>query len=289
LIYSRIAGKVPFTDKYGLRYYLWPDTRLVDTMIYGCRTDDEGIILLVQQILRQLQGKREQQAGQDPLIIIDVGAYIGVISLSMAQFLHASDRLFAFEPLPLTFERLKQNIRLNRYEPTVAVIPWGVADQIQEHVHLCLTKVPGDNYIMDGPLSAKFGRDKFCDIRTTTIDAFAKERRIETITILKVDAEGKDFAVLRGTEKFLKEGQVSYLFVEHDADYPQNNSAVLDLLRRYGYQIYYIVRNTDRVVRDIRKYPAGYKAVMNLLAISPRAPLSAEDLMLKISDEKREG
>ena len=38
-------GYVPFTDKFGVRYYLWPDYRLENFVFRGVGVDDEGVFL----------------------------------------------------------------------------------------------------------------------------------------------------------------------------------------------------------------------------------------------------
>jgi FkbM family methyltransferase len=57
-------------------------------------------------------------------IIVDIGAHVGVISMTFAK--RHGCRVYAYEPQPLNFRRLRENIALNRLEHLITAHPYAV-------------------------------------------------------------------------------------------------------------------------------------------------------------------
>ena len=60
LMWGNAFGRVPFKDKFGVRYYLWPDYRLEDFVSRGVGVDDEGVFRQSINILSDLVKKRKK-------------------------------------------------------------------------------------------------------------------------------------------------------------------------------------------------------------------------------------
>jgi len=266
-ICATIFGKVPYEDKFGLRYYIWKDTRLISTILTGVRTDDTGVIFHICKILDALVARKTQ------ITCFDVGAYIGVISLAMASKMTGKGRVFAFEPSQTNYRRLVGNIELSGYS---IIFPKniGILDSVEDEVLLQITDDPGNTFIITSNQLSTCKAEKIIEkIRADTIYEFCKRHKIECIDILKIDAEGTDDKVLIGAKHLLASGLISYIICEFDQD-TRCGDQCLSILDAYGYEILFIVRNGDCLVRSLDNYPFGqYKPPLNLLAISPRAPL----------------
>ena len=271
--YATIFGKVRFKDKYGLKYYLWKDTRLRSSVFQEIRSDDTGVIIQVFDILRELQ-KRKQN-----LVCFDVGAFMGVITLAMASRLGPHDKVFSFEPTWPTYSKLLDNISLNKYK---IVTPKNLAlSNSSKEAIINITKDPGQSYMLPEDQVAKdwlvpdnSNYQEIVDtqeISVDTIDEFTKREKLHHIDILKIDAEGQDLNVLRGSNKLLKSKTINYIICEiEDA---AANEAIMSLLGSYDYDLFYIVRNGEFLVKDLNDYPyQSYKKPLNVLAISPKAP-----------------
>ena len=139
-------------------------------------------------------------------IVFDVGANIGVYSIRQAK---QGAIVYAFEPNPDAFSRLKQNIPLNSLE-NVTLTP--------KAVHCDSSKV---TFFMN-PRSTVAGKvagaeeqlnKLHCvDIEAVSLDEFAKTIKCPSISILKIDTEGHELEVLEGatatlakTEKIILE------------------------------------------------------------------------------------
>jgi FkbM family methyltransferase len=200
----RLRGRARFRDKYGGTYYLWANTRPMGTVVQGVRTDDEGVLHQLGRIIETLK-----PLGR-PIVCVDVGAFIGVITLYMATRLRTTDHVHSFEPNRVTYQRLLANIALNRLD-NVTAYNLAVAERQAEVPFLPSADQPGTSMIVDTQAPPPTAAET---VRTHTLAALAAELGIDAIDILKIDAEGYDAAVLRGAGDLLTSGRIHYIIVE---------------------------------------------------------------------------
>jgi len=139
--------------------------------------------------------------GASEPVIFDVGANWGEFSKKIrAAF--PSARVFAFEPLPSNFEKLKANL------DGLEVECW----------NLGLGSTSGTQALFDypskhGSAHASLYPKVFSDLHQsgaeptlcefTTLDSFCDKQSISVIDFLKVDVEGHELEVLRGAKRLL--------------------------------------------------------------------------------------
>jgi len=135
------------------------------------------------------------QAGD---VVLDVGANIGIITLTAASAVGPSGKVISYEPHPHTFSFLKRNISLNLYQN---IVPHNMAlgnsvgtSQILNH------------YVKDINHIVETGG---VEIEMTTLDVHCTEPHIN---FLKIDAEGYELFILRGASQTLSRTDV--VFVE---------------------------------------------------------------------------
>src|SRR6185295_9346680 len=63
------------------------------------------------------------------MICLDVGANLGEMTLQMAQKTGAGGRVYAFEPFPAAYERLKNHIQRNSLEKIVRAFPLALSNR----------------------------------------------------------------------------------------------------------------------------------------------------------------
>lgn len=123
-------------------------------------------------------------------LVVDVGAYTGVFSLIAAASSPGS-RVWAFEPFPRTYEALVDNIEAN--DLLDRILPFSTALGFDER----------DRFIdlKDGDSSMATVADHgSIAIKQTTLDQVVQA---EWVDLIKVDAEGAEFDVLRGSSNVL--------------------------------------------------------------------------------------
>jgi FkbM family methyltransferase len=278
------GGRYKFTDRFGMTYYLWPDTRLADTLHRGVRIDDEGLLHAIRALMDRYNAMWGRAAEPSRFVAFDIGAFIGIVTLAIATRTGPTGCVFTFEPLPGNAERIKANVRLNKLSQ-VEVVNAAVSDAPRQDT-LKISHSRSGNYL--DKQSAKIDAimaptGKTLKVDVVSVESFAAARGVTQIDIMKVDAEFQDLAVLRGAGALLREGRIHYLFVEEPPQDAAFSADILTLLDDCKYRLYHIVRRQPALVADLSRYPYGEaKAPLNVLAVSPHAPFPAEQLGLTL-------
>jgi FkbM family methyltransferase len=133
---------------------------------------------------------------------LDVGANVGAISLMLAQRVGPFGKVLAFEPGPLTYNRLRRNISLN---PSVAnvietfnlgfsnkagTLHWNEHENAKGNANLVET--PGANTV---------------SVEVTTIDDFFKNEAGRKLDFVKIDVESMEYEVILGGLATLRAGE----------------------------------------------------------------------------------
>lgn len=226
---TAIAGNrtIPFTTKHGLTLKL----RLGDILFGGFLHLGESNPLEM-HVLRKIVRPND--------IVFDVGANLGWYALNAAQVVGSSGKVYAFEPNPAVANWASENCRLNHLS-NVRIEKIALSDKTGR-----LEFYIGDNF---GSLVKKVAllesrKIKRMSVPVVTIDAYVKRLNIKKIRLIKIDAEGKDFEVLRGAVQTLRKHH-PYLIVEvfglsWDADVGRDKK-ILAYLEKFGYQAYAFV------------------------------------------------
>jgi FkbM family methyltransferase len=172
--------------------------------------------------------------------VVDVGANIGLYTLSVAARAGPRGRVLAVEPNPLAARRLRENVALNQFE-NVAIVEAAMAD------------APGTlrlHLAPDSECSSLFetelGTGGGVEVRVTTIDAEVERARLARVDLLKIDVEGAEIRALIGAERLLTGPDAPILLVEANPIMLHAAGASMGELRRcvesYGYQISVVER-----------------------------------------------
>lgn len=135
--------------------------------------------------------------------VFDVGANEGQ---TVEQVREAFPRatIHCFEPVQATFERLRR-----RVAPLgVHCVQKAVGRTVGEAtIHVAKNSLT--NSLVNKPFDSSEQR-----VEVTTVDAYAAERGIGSIDLLKVDTEGFDLEVLAGAGRFFAERRVKFVLIE---------------------------------------------------------------------------
>ena len=184
---------------------------------------------------------------QPGMVIYDVGANIGYISLLLAHLTGERGCVFAFEALPNNVARLQKNIMINHLENRITVIPKAVADAsgpvpFLTHSSSAMGKVVGSA-----------GRDEryTAQIRAKgiTLDNFVYQQNQSKPALVKMDIEGGEALAIKGMEKLLKEFH-PILFIELHGE--QAAQSVWNLLQYANYSIFRMSRNNQEITSIVQ-------------------------------------
>jgi len=131
------------------------------------------------------------------LTVIDIGAHVGLLSIILFKKVGNSGKVFSFEPTPSTFKVLQKTISINNAQSVIIPINKAVADKSGE-TFFYTTNQTGDNSnsLADNKRTGRL--EKKIRIEIMSIDELFVEKKLTTIDFIKIDAEGAEFAVLKG-------------------------------------------------------------------------------------------
>ena len=261
----KLRGRVRHSDRFGLTYWLWQNTRAMGTVGGQPRTDDTGV-------LEQLRWAYSVIGRPDRGVIsIDVGAYIGVISLAMARFGPSNHAVHSFEADDLNYEMLRLNVA-GASDASIFTHNTAVGNQVGT-AEFTRNRDPGTNSL-SAVASSSVQPTGVYTVPITTLDTFAQKQSIDEIGVLKIDVEGAELDVLRGAEELLGNGLIKTIFVEIPLS-PEHRDEMNKVLTSHGYSTAYIVRNsTDLEQATEAAYTGSRRKPLNMLGV--RADLARQ-------------
>jgi FkbM family methyltransferase len=196
-----VPGQVIFKWINGSRIIIRPGETGVTGNLYCCLHDfaDMGYLLHVLM--------------PDDLFV-DVGANVGSYTILACAAKGAKG--ICFEPVPSTFERLMDNLRINNLAGRVEARNIGLSDEEGELVFTCGEDTT--NHILAGDEQASH----VVQVRVQPLDAVLQG---STPSLLKIDVEGFEMRVLGGARRILANERLHSVIME------LNGSG-----RRYGFE-----------------------------------------------------
>lgn len=156
-------------------------------------------------------------------IVYDIGAHTGFYTLLASVLVGPIGRVVAFEPYPRNLGYLRQHLALNRINNAAIV-----EGAVYEH--------EGEVRITAGPSSSEIrvGIDGTVPVRAFTLDHLVFRDGLPAPTVMKMDVEGAEYAVLRGASKLLMENRPLIFLSTHGEVV---HAECLRLLVGFGYTI----------------------------------------------------
>ncbi len=169
-----------------------------------------------------------------PGVIIDAGANVG----NYAQMAHRAcpgATIYAFEPVPSTFQTLVEN---TERIPAIHPLCQGLFSQEEQktinlfdsHTHSSLYDIQGINYAPTQQQTINLLRG----------DDFLNQNDVKQVDFLKMDVEGAEYEVLLGFEESLKKGLITTIQFEYGYINISTKKLLIDfyqLLESHGYRV----------------------------------------------------
>lgn len=186
---------------------------------------------------------------QSGMVVLDVGANIGEISLVCAKRVGPAGSVISFEPIDEIADELQKNVDRNQLQQ-VTVVRAGLSDKAATQVPIyasCGQRSQGDEHGGLGSLYGENAEDAPVQfIEVTTLDAYLAQSSVTKVDIIKVDIEGAELPFLRGAEHTLRTHR-PYLIIEVQdisaAAAGYTASDILDYLSSLSYTFECIGRN----------------------------------------------
>lgn len=169
-------------------------------------------------------------------IVIDVGANIGETTLNFAKLVGSNGVVYSFEPDPINYKTLEYNLSLNHFR-NITLNKLGLGNQNGTYkIQTFDNNNKGMNRIINNTSPAK----NYRQIIVTTLNEYVKSNNIKKVDLIKIDVEGFELNVLKGSSEVLQRFSPK-LFIELDDSNlkEQGSSAkeLIKLLSDYNYTI----------------------------------------------------
>lgn len=175
------------------QFYLFNDNPVSSFFTYTDIPDKKEISILRKEI--------NKVKNKDSLYFVDIGANIGSYTILLSDL---TNNLIAFEPHPISYQRLRMNLELNGID--------------NKYIY---NKAVGDSdekvYFTDYGSSSTINK-----ISTKKTNLEVKQIKLDDVLsnfngkefLLKIDVEGLEMNVIRGMEKLIKENKIVGILYE---------------------------------------------------------------------------
>jgi FkbM family methyltransferase len=196
------------------------------------------------------------------MTFFDVGSNIGYYAL-IGSLCVQGGHVHAFEPTPELAERIRENTRLNGLS-NITVNQAGVSDHDGEmDLHLCQDDSEGNSLVA-------FQEDwPTVRVPLAKLDSYVHQHAISQVDLIKLDCEGAEYSVLRGSRAVLSREQAPIVIMEFNPDTMRASQTdvpeMLAYLAELGYSVYSLEKlksSTDSVYNlilvkkaHLEKYP----------------------------------
>lgn len=179
-------------------------------------------------------------------LVLDIGAHVGIYTLLAANRVGSAGKVIAVEPDPENLCLLDDNVRYNKFDRIVQVIPRAASNRSGT---VQLFRGSRTNESSLHPLDEV---ESEISIKCVKLDQFVGE---EHVAVIKLDVEGHEIEALEGMEGAIRRSDGLVVFIEcNPGALARAGHSVADLLRRllsYGCSVEWAevnFRNETKVV-----------------------------------------
>jgi FkbM family methyltransferase len=170
-------------------------------------------------------------------VLYDVGAHIGIVSLCAAKLVGPAGMVFAFEADPDNAKRIEENVRRNKLDSirTVCRAAW------HSDGHVRFQRASERSSRNQGGVSTipSVSGDAI-EVEAVALDTFAEKHRLPTV--IKVDVEGAEAEVLRGSERIFVQAKPVLICEVHGSKAADD---VIGWLSDHGYRYQWLDSSSD--------------------------------------------
>lgn len=206
---------------------------------------------------------------------VDIGANLGLFSLIAAHLVGPTGRVHSFEPSSKTFQRLRGNVELNSLT-NITLHELAMSNTAEKREMVTATDgMDAWNSLAQPYMGGNYTKET---ITTDTWDKFAPGHGLATgVTLMKIDVEGWEQAVLEGARGLLSRPDAPILQVEFTDEAAKaagfTCAGVYRLIEEFGYRLYRFDPHTRQLTHDPLRpeYPyANLFAIKDLAAVVAR-------------------
>lgn len=176
----------------------------------------------------ELESKLFEQICKDKDIVFEVGANIGAHTVNLSKFVR-NGFVFAFEPQRIVFQNLCANLAINSIS-NVFAFQEAVSDENGRILIPECDFTKTNNFGGINIENTKLGTS----VNKIKLDNFVD--KIDRLKFLKVDVEGMEIGVIKGSKELIKKFK-PIIYIENDRQ--QHSKNLIELLWSLDYKMYW--------------------------------------------------
>jgi len=170
---------------------------------------------------------------QDGWIVVDIGAAIGDFSI-YAAYGNPHAVIYAYEPLPGSYQLLLKNLRLNGIEN---VLPFQEAVWSHSGDLLLDLSAREPLKVTSGKISAVYVKTECVTVPSLSLKDLLIREKIDKINLLKLDCEGAEYEILMKTPSDVLKRIERIVMEYHDLSEAQHHKVLVSFLEDEGYRV----------------------------------------------------
>jgi FkbM family methyltransferase len=199
-------------------------------------------------------------------IVFDIGTNMGFYTVWMSRFINQNGKIHCFEPDKENYSRLQTNVALNNIESIIKTNRCAVSDS-DGWLKFTVGR-DGENQI------SNFALDSALEVQSITLDTYLESEGIQHVAYMKIDVEGFELHVLKGSKEMLENKKVDIIQLEINQQLNIAGTKVSDLLfflEHYGYNLYsYETARKCLTPIQYKLERENYFAIADILKVSKR-------------------
>lgn len=169
-------------------------------------------------------------------VVVDIGAHIGRYTITSSKRVGPTGKVIAIEAAPDNFDMLNRNVQLNRLDNVVLLNCAAYSTQTT----LKLYEPSADGSIYNTIMPCRAGHNgNYVKVNASTLDSILDANGLRKVDWIKIDVEGAEFEVLKGSVNTLANNKDLALLIEvHDILDNNHYSNIANFLDSYGYKVH---------------------------------------------------
>lgn len=175
---------------------------------------------------------------KEAFVVFDVGANVGWYTLNIRKK-YPNMKVYSFEPCPLTYQRLKKNLELNK-ESTDRVYNIGLYKEDGEMDFYYDSEASGASSLLNIREKDTINKIK---VKMVKMDYWAEDAGVDKVDFIKCDVEGSEFFVYQGGKELIKKNKpiiFSEMLRKWSAKFNYTPNDIISFMKELGYGCYVI-------------------------------------------------
>ncbi len=162
-------------------------------------------------------------------IVVDIGAAFGFYTIISSKRVGTNGKVVAIEAQHDSFKMLNRNIKLNQLTNVITLNYAAYSKETKVKLYSSYSIMP--------ERVGKYTKDKFVEVNANTLDNLLQLNQIkqEQVNWIKIDVEGAELDVLKGSTNVLSKSKDISLLIEVHG--PDNYRPVVEFLSLYDFKI----------------------------------------------------